>query len=55
MKTVIWGQKQMLRYQDILVQMGINYSDLTLTLREKWNAQNTVLQDFRTTKHSFLM
>lgn len=55
MKTVIWGQKQMLRYQDILVQMGINYSDLTLTLREKWNAQNTILQDFKITEHSFLM
>lgn len=55
MKTVIWGQKKMLHYQDVLVQLSINYSDLTFTLREKRNTQNTMLCDFRITKHSFLM
>lgn len=37
-------------YQDILVQLSVNYSDLTPTLREKWNVQNTMVQDFRITK-----
>lgn len=47
MKTVIWGQKQMIHFQDILVLLGINYSDLTPTLKEKWNVQDTMLQDSR--------
>lgn len=55
MKTVIWGQKQMLRYQDILLQLGMNKPDLTSASEEKWNAQNIVLQQFRITKHSFLV
>lgn len=55
MKTSIWGQKQMLHYQDVLVQLGINYSDLTPTLKEMWNAQNKMLQYFRITKHGLFM
>lgn len=55
MKTVIWGQKQRFHYQDMLVQLGINYSDLTPTSGEKRNVQNIVPQQFRIAKHSFLI